>query len=182
MHTHTHTYAHLFCTGQQQLTVYSFNGDFWLPTLLSMPSLVPDFWKQETEPGTEARPSLCLCAFVYEPHMTHVSPPLRCLRRNIRVDFGMLETAAERLRQWPSLVLFPPRFELCVTLITLKRGTISCSRTLAAFYDFNCSIKGLRGLGMLCHLCVWVCVCVCESVCVCLMLTSSGSSALEFIL
>lgn len=144
-----------------------------------MPSLVPDLWKQETEPGTKTRPSLCLCAFVCGPHMTHMSPPLRCLWRNIRVDFGMPATAATRSRQWPSLVLFPPRFELCVTLITLKRGTISCSRTLGAFYDFNCSIKALQGLGMLCHM---RSVCVFVSVCVSLKLMPSGSSALKFIL
>lgn len=61
-----------------------------------MPSLVPDLWKQETEPGTKPSPSLCLCAFVCEPHMTHMFPPLRCLWRNIRVDFGMPVTAATR--------------------------------------------------------------------------------------
>lgn len=147
------------------------------PPPCSMPSLVPDLWKQETEPSTKTRPSLCLSAFVCEPHMTHMSSALGRLWRNIRVDFGMPVTAATRPSQWPSLVLFPHRFELCVTLITLKRGTISCSRTLGAFYDFNCSIKALQGLGMLCHMHN-----VCVFVSVCLMLMPSGSSALKFIL
>lgn len=83
---------------------------------------------------------------------------LTCLWRNIRVDLGMPLSAAAR----PSFVLLPPRFELCVTLITLKQGTISCSCTPGAFYDVNCSIKALQGLGTLYQtVCAVVCLCLC---------------------
>lgn len=78
-----------------------------------------------------------------EPFATHMSPLLRAHSRGEHEDFGMPVSAATRPRQWPSLVGFPPRFELCVTLITLKRRTISCAHTLGTFYDWNCSIKGL---------------------------------------
>lgn len=82
-----------------------------------------------------------LCLFCARPS-THVSPCLQRLWRRMELHYGVQISAAAQLSLWPSLLLFPPRSELCVSLITLKQRTIFCScvlfMTLIVLY--NCSL------------------------------------------
>lgn len=134
----THTIIHLApTTANRHLLFHNLMKTFGLFCITACLRWSPTCWNKTRNRAVSLFESV-LC----EPFATHMSS-LLCARSRGEHDFGLPVSAATRPRQWPSLVLFPPRFELCVTLITLKWRTISCAHTLGTFYDWNCSTKCL---------------------------------------